>query len=187
MPVIGVNMYPGSDISAANIRPAGNAFRNAYMRDEINEVAFKGGYDFDASFIKSLDFGVTYTDNKVRSAYGFIQNDTWGGTLSAAQTPDSLYTAVGLAPRLAGMNGSNASNIIPTYFSVDTEGLIKLLNTNLGICASAMTAGTCLANYSVDRRIKESTIAPISRRRTSSIWRARVPTCAWACVMKAPW
>ena len=160
IPVISVSMYPGSEITASNIRPAGNAFRNAYMRDEINEVSLSGGYDFDASFIKSLDFGVTYTENKVRSAFGVIQNDTWGGTLTAAQTPDNLYSIVGLPDRLAGMEGSNASGIIPNYFKVNTEGLITLLNQSLGICASAAQPGTCLAKYTADRRVRERTVAP---------------------------
>ena len=161
MPVISVNMYPGSEITASNIRPAGNAFRNAYMRDRINEVSFKGGFDFDDSFISSLDFGVTYTDNKVRSAYGFIQNDTWGGTLSAADTPDGLFTSTGLPTNLAGMEGSNAPGVIPVYFQVDTTGLINLLDKSLGICrATGGAPGTCLANYTIDRRINEKTLAP---------------------------
>lgn len=161
MPVISVTMYPGSEITASNIRPAGNAFRNAYMRDRINEVSFKGGFDFDDSFISSLDFGVTYTDNKVRSAYGFIQNDTWGGTLSAADTPDGLFTSTGLPTNLAGMEGSNAPGIIPVYFQVDTTGLINLLDKSLGICrATGGAPGTCLANYTIDRRINEKTLAP---------------------------
>ena len=160
IPVISVSMYPGAEITAANIRPAGNAFRNAYMRDEINEFSFKAGYDFDSSFIKSLDFGVTYTENKVRSAFGNIQNDSWGGTLTAAQTPDNLYSPVGLPARLAGMEGSNAAGIIPTYFEIKTEELIKLLNTSIGICSSASQTGTCLATYTTDRRVAEKTLAP---------------------------
>lgn len=165
MPVISVNMYPGSAAdNAANIRPAGNAFRNAYMRDEINEVSLKGGYDFDTSFIKSLDFGATFTDNKVRSAYGFIQSDSWGGTLSAAETPDNLYTPVGLPGRLAGMNGSNGTGILQNYFKVDTAALITLLESKVGICSAPWTGkaapGTCLAQFQADRRVHEQTIAP---------------------------
>lgn len=161
LPVISVNMYPGAEISASNIRPAGNAFRNAYMKDTIDEVALRGGYDFDASFIKSLDFGATLTENKVRSAFGNIQNDTWGGTLTAAQTPDSLFTATNLPPDLSGISGSNDPAIIPNYFRIDTVGLINLLNTNLGICsATTGPAGSCLAAYTVDRRIRERTLAP---------------------------
>ena len=160
IPVISVVMAPGSEINAANIRPAGNAFRNGYMRDQINEVALKGGYDFHDSFIDSLDFGVTLTDNKVRTAFGNIQNDTWGGTLTAAETPDSLYTIQNLPNALRGAEGSNAPSIIPSYFNVDTVGLINLLNKQLGICASAQVAGTCLAKYTADRSVHEKTVAP---------------------------
>ncbi len=164
MPVISVNMYPGSEITAANIRPSGNAFRNAYMKDTIDEVSLKGHWDFDASFIDSLDFGATYTENKVRSAYGFIQSDSWGGTLTAAQTPDSLYTLTDLPSRLAGMEGSNTTGIIPNYFQIDTVGLITLLESQIGICSRPWTGsaapGTCLAKFQADRHIKESTIAP---------------------------
>jgi TonB-dependent receptor len=159
MPVISVDMYPGSEIQASNIRPSGNAFRNAYFKDEINEVTFRGGKDFDTSFIQSLDFGVSYIENKVRSAFGVIQNDTWGGTLSAADTPDSLFVPQDLSADLAGMNGSDDPSIIPTYFDIDTVGLITLLDDSLGIC-SAAPAGTCLAPYTTDRRIQEKTIAP---------------------------
>jgi TonB-dependent receptor len=161
MPVISAAMYPGSELTPANIRPAGNAFRNAYMKDRINEVAFKGGFDFDASFIKSLDFGATYTDNKVRSAYGFIQNDTWGGTLSAAATPDTLFIPRSLRPDLAGMSGSQSSNLLPQYFQIDTTGLISLLQSSLNICAATTgPAGSCLAEQRTDRRIREKTLAP---------------------------
>ncbi|HET7817394.1 MAG TPA: TonB-dependent receptor [Sphingomicrobium sp.] len=164
MPVISVNMYPGAEINAANIRPAGNVFRNAYMKDRINELSLKGKYDFDTSFIDSVDFGATLTDNKVRSAYGFLQTDSWGGTLSAAETPDDLYTVIGLPDRLKGMDGSDDPAIIPNYFDVDVVGLIDLLEDRMGICTSPWVGtpqpGTCLATFTTDRRISEETIAP---------------------------
>ncbi|HBK15438.1 MAG TPA: TonB-dependent receptor, partial [Erythrobacter sp.] len=164
MPVISVQMNPGSEIAASNIRPAGNAFRNAYMRDRINEVRLSGGKDFDDGFIESLDFGVTYTDNKVRSAYGFLQTDSWGGTLSAADTPDGLYTLQDLPGDLAGMEGSQDPAIIPNYFRVDTASLIELLDREIGICTTPWvgtpTGEGCLAEYAVDRRLNERTVAP---------------------------
>ncbi|WP_246611021.1 TonB-dependent receptor [Aquisediminimonas profunda] len=159
MPVISVTMYPGSEINAGNIRPAGNAFRNAYMKDTIDQVSLHGGFDFDTSFIKTLDFGVGYLDNKVRTAFGVIQNDTWGGTLTAAETPDSLFTSRGLSQDLAGMNGSSTAGIIPNYFLIDTVGLIKLLDSRLGICNRA-PGDTCLAPYTTDRHIEEKSITP---------------------------
>lgn len=171
MPVISVSMYPGSEINAANIRPAGNAFRNAYMKDEINEVSLRGGWDFDASLIDSLDFGVTYTENKVISQYGFLQSDSWGGTLSAAQTPDDIYTLTSLPDRLAGMNGSQSSNIIPNYYQIDTARLISLLDSQLGVCRTPWTGrpnpGTCLAQFTTDRRINEKTWSPFLQTKHS--------------------
>lgn len=171
IPVISVSMYPGAEISAANIRPAGNAFRNAYMKDTINEVAFSGGYDFDSAMIESLDFGVTYTENKVHSAYGFLQTDSWGGTLSAADTPDDIYTLTGLPGRLAGMSGSNDPAIIPNYFQVDTGRLITFLESELGVCSTPWTGtpitGTCLAQYSTDRNLRERTLSPYVQTRHS--------------------
>ena len=164
MPVISVQMNPGSEIDASNIRPAGNAFRNAYMRDRINEVRLSGGKDFDDGFIESLDFGVTYTDNKVRSAYGFLQTGSWGGTLSAADTPDGLYSLQDLPGDLAGMEGSQDPAIIPNYFRVDTASLIELLDREIGICTTPWvgtpTGEGCLAEYAVDRRLNERTVAP---------------------------
>lgn len=159
MPVISVAMHPGSEIAAENIRPAGNAFRNAYMKDTIDQVSLRGGFDFDASFIESLDFGASYLENDVRTAFGVIQNDTWGGTLSAADTPDSLFTPRALSPDLSGMSGSRDPAIIPTYFLIDTAGLISLLDDRLGICDAA-PGDTCLAPYSTDRRILEKSITP---------------------------
>lgn len=163
LPALSVTMYPGAGIAASNIRPSGNAFRNAYMRDRINEYALKGGWDFDSSFIESLDFGATYTDNKVRSAYGFIQNDTWGGTLTAAQTPDDLFTIRSLHDDLKGMSGTSNSSIIPNYFKINTEGLITLLQSQLGVCNASIQPNACLAAYTVDRRIQEKTIAPYAQ------------------------
>ncbi len=160
IPVISVVTAPGAEIAASNIRPAGNAFRNAYMRDRINEISLKGGYDFNSGFIDSLDFGVTLTDNKVRSAFGVIQNDTWGGTLSAADTPDSLYGITNLPNDLKGAEGYNDPSIIPNYFKIDTVGLIKLLDSRLGICGSAQVPGTCLAKFTADRSVHENTWAP---------------------------
>lgn len=159
MPVMSVTMHPGSEIAAENIRPAGNAFRNAYMKDTIDQVSLRGGFDFDASFIESLDFGASYIENDVRTAFGVIQNDTWGGTLSAADTPDSLFVPRALAPDLAGMNGSSDPAVIPTYFLIDTAGLISLLDDRLGICDAA-PGDTCLAPYSTDRRIVEKSVTP---------------------------
>lgn len=166
MPTISYGLYPGFDgTSPSDIRPAGSAFRNAYMKDRIQEASLRGNYNFDTSLIKSLDFGVTLTHNKVRSAYGFIQTDDWGGTMiSEAEVPDDIYTFINLpGDRLSGMDFA-PGNLLPGYFEVDTESLIALMENLSGICSSPWSGtaqpGTCLAEYQVDRRIDEKTVAP---------------------------
>lgn len=162
MPVISVTTHPGADIQASNIRPSGNAFRNAYMKDTINEVSLRGGYDFESTIIDSLDFGVTYTENKVRSAFGVIQNDTWSGVPGtlASDVPDTIYVQRPLSPDLQGMNGSQDPAIIANYFQVDTAALVSLLQSRAGICNASTVPGACLASYNTDRGIQEKTWAP---------------------------
>jgi len=165
LPVISVTMHPGIDaLNAANIRPTGNAFRNAYFKDTITQGQLKGRYDFDTSFLDSIDFGVSYVENKVRSAYGFIQNDTWGGTLTPGQTPDDLFDLVSLDGRFPGLSGAGDGDRIPAFFTFNFEEMVDFLEDSIGICSDPATGvaepGTCLAQFTVDRRIKEKVLAP---------------------------
>ncbi|MCW1987620.1 UNVERIFIED_ORG: TonB-dependent receptor [Sphingomonas sp. R1F5B] len=158
LPVISVGMNPGIDaLDPANITPTGNAFRNAYFRDEINEARLSGQFKFDSGVIDSLDFGADYTENKVRSAYGYIQHDTWGGSLPASQTPDDLFSLVSVPDKFKGVSGANDPNIIKQFYSFNFEKMVSLLDSKNQICGGT---GNCLAPYTVDRRIKERTIAP---------------------------
>jgi TonB-dependent receptor len=104
LPVISYAMHPGIDpLNAALIQPTGNAFRAAYFRDEINQVQLRGQYDVEEGFLDSIDFGVSYVENKVRSAFGTIQNDTWGGAGPAADIPDDIFTLETLPDKFPGL------------------------------------------------------------------------------------
>jgi TonB-dependent receptor len=167
LPVISYNMYPGIDpLNASNIVPTGNAFRNSYFRDEINQVQVKGHYDHGHGFLESLDWGVQYTDNKVRSAYSVLQNDTWGGTggdsaaqraAAAALLPDNLFTLTSIPDKFSGISGSNAANITKSFYTFDLPSVVKLLDQAYKICGGN---GQCLIPYTTDSRVREKTIAP---------------------------
>jgi TonB-dependent receptor len=159
LPVISYQIRPGTDaLNAALITPTGNAFRNAYFRDEINQAQFRGRYDHDGDFLDSIDFGVSYIENKVRSAYGFIQNDSWGGAGPASDIPDDIFTLETLPDKFKGLNG--AADIIPSFYKFDFERMVGLIDGLYGTCNNAGSADTCLANYTTDRRITEKTLSP---------------------------
>ena len=87
-PVISATTYPGIDpLDASRINATGNVFRNSYFKDRIDQVQFSGHYDHQGDFLDSIDWGASYINNKVRSAYGYIQNDTWSGLGTPGDIP----------------------------------------------------------------------------------------------------
>ncbi|MBI0476443.1 TonB-dependent receptor [Sphingomonas sp. MA1305] len=167
LPVLSYTMYPGVDaLNPANIVPTGNAFRNSYFRDEINQVQIRGHYDHDHGFMDSLDWGFEYTDNKVRSAYSVLQNDTWGGAggstpeqraAAAALLPDNIFHLTSIPDAFSGISGSNDPNIIKSFFTYDLPTALALTDKAYGTCGGNLQ---CLLPYTTDSRIHEKTIAP---------------------------
>ena len=163
LPVISYGMYPGIDpLDPAMITPTGNAFRNAYFRNRINQVQVRGHYDHDEGFLDSIDFGVSYVDSKVRSAFGTIQNDdTWGGAGPASDIPDDIFSLVTLPDKFPGLA---QPGMIDSFYTFDFERLADLVEQNYQACSNPVTGsaqpGTCLANFNTDRRISEKTLAP---------------------------
>jgi TonB-dependent receptor len=158
LPILSYNMYPGIDpLNAALITPTGNAFRNALLRDQIDQVQLKGHYDHDGGFLDSIDFGVSYVENKVRSAYGYIQNDTWGGSGPASDIPDDIFHLETLPDKFKGVSGSNNSSMIQKFYTFDFERMVGLIDKLYKVCGGD---GNCLSDYTVDRRITEKSLSP---------------------------
>ncbi|MFC3785166.1 TonB-dependent receptor [Sphingopyxis italica] len=161
LPVISYEMFPGIDpLDASLITPTGNAFRNAYFRNEIDQIQLRGSYDHDGSFLDSIDFGVSYIDSNVRSAYGFIQNETWSGAGPASDIPDDIFEQVSLPDKFKGIGGSNDPAMIQSFYAFDFERMVDLIDGLYGTCNRAGSADSCLADYTVDRRLNEKTLAP---------------------------
>lgn len=153
LPTLSYVMQPGVDaLDVSAINATGNSFRNAYFRDEINQVQLTGHYDHDGDFLDSIDFGFSYVNNQVRSAYGFVQNDTWTGLGTPGDLPDDLFELVSLPDKF-----NDAQGIIPAYYRFNFERTVDLLDQKFGICGGD---GDCLAQFDTDRRITEKTISP---------------------------
>ncbi|MBJ7499295.1 MAG: TonB-dependent receptor [Sphingopyxis sp.] len=163
LPVISYNMHPGIDpLDAGLVTPTGNAFRNAYFRNRINQLQLRGQYDHDGGFLDSIDFGVSFVDSKVRSAFGTIQNDdTWGGAGPASSIPDDIFSLVSLPDKFPGLA---QDGMIQSFYTFDFERMADLVEQNFQSCSNPATGsaqpGTCLANFNTDRRISEKTLAP---------------------------
>jgi TonB-dependent receptor len=165
LPVLSYAMHPGIDpLDTSLITPTGNAFRNAYFKDKIDQAQLSGRYEHDRGFLDSIDFGVSYTENKVRSAYGFIQNETWSGAGPASDIPDDIFDLVTLPDKFEGLDGADDPAMIQSFYSFDFPRMVDLIESLYGMCSSpgigTPQAGTCLAQFDVDRRIAEKTIAP---------------------------
>ncbi|TPG41266.1 TonB-dependent receptor [Sphingomonas koreensis] len=167
LPALSFSMYPGIDpLDASLIVPTGNAFRNSYFRDRINQVHLSGHYDHGHGLMDSLDWGFEYTDNKVRSAYSVLQNDTWGGTggasiaqraAAAELLPDDLFKLVGIPGAFKGIDGANDPSIVQQFYSFNFESVVGLLDGAYGICGGD---DNCLTPYTTDSRVREKTVAP---------------------------
>lgn len=171
LPIISYSMQPGIDpLNASLVTPTGNSFRNAYFRDEINQFQLKGRYEHEGAFLDSIDFGFSYIDNEVRSAYGFIQNDTWGGidprgaSFGAAATPDDLFSLISLPDKFRGVPGAGDAALPQQILGFNFERMAELLRGQYSICGAPQVGtaqpGTCLADFTTDRRLREKTISP---------------------------
>ena len=69
----------------------------------------------------------TYTENKVKSAYGFIQNDTWGGVGTAADIPDDIFYEINIPEAFKGMEGAISARTVTYDFErlMDDATLLK--------------------------------------------------------------
>lgn len=148
---------PFTDIDPARMIATGNVFGNSFIKTEIEQFQLKANYAFDSSIVKSVDFGVSSTTNKVRSAFANAQRDTWGGVASAEELPDDIFRRIDLASNFDQFSGHDLTQ--QDFFAIDFDRFIEILDTPAfgevcggdGICRSD--------NFLTDRRIEEESLA----------------------------
>ena len=156
LPVINVAQNPNLPdlFSASSILGTGSAFRNAYVKDDLEQFRVMGSYEFDDGLIDSVDFGAGVINNEYKSKYGFIQNDTWGGTGTPDDYPDDLFTYRTLPDQFSGISGADDPRMLPGFFEFDFERMVDLMESQFGICSNPQTGssipGMCLAQQNTD-------------------------------------
>jgi TonB-dependent receptor len=166
IPVISYNYLGGIPYQDAAFRlPTGFAFRTAYQRSEIDEIRLGGSFDADWGIIESLDFGVNRIENNVRSAFGVLQRDSWGGingdsadarAQTAADLPDDIFEWVTLPDKFDGLSGSEDPSMMQGFYTFNFERMAAHIDDLYGACGGD---GNCLTDFTTDRRIQEDSTA----------------------------
>ena len=146
--------FPVLSIAGSHIDPTlqqvtGSSFRNSYMKSEVNQFQLRGQLKLPE--YSSLDFGLSATKVKNRSAYSNVQRDTWGGATNAADYPDSLWHPDTIRQYFSKIDGSNSPNLFNNFFTFDFGAL-----RDAAIKASGQPAlYTPSNNFDTDRRVEE--------------------------------
>jgi len=157
-PVLSLTQIDGlTGVDPSRIVSTGSSFRNSYMRTDIEQVQFNGSWHFDEGIVESIDFGASYTENKVRSAYANVQRDTWGGAGPASDLPDDIFEVVSVADKFDSFDGSDNAALFNEWVIYDFETMVGLVDSLYGACGGN---GQCASSdWQVDRRTTEETFA----------------------------
>jgi TonB-dependent receptor len=148
-PVMSVALPPGqTGIDASQMLVTGSSFRNSYMKSEIRQTQLRGNFEFLES--SRLDFGVSATDVKNRSAYSNVQQDSWSGATSAADYPDDLFHPDTIRHYFDNISGSSNPNLFNNFFTWDFE-TVRAIAAKVGNPAMYEMSPT----YTTDRRVTE--------------------------------
>ena len=121
-PVISVQLPAGmSSVSPSAMTVTGSAFRDGYMKMNIEQTQLSGNFDVTDS--SRLDFGVALTEMNNRTAFSTVQNDTWGSDVAfdPAAFPDDLWRADTIRQYFDEISGSGNSNLFNNFFTFDFD------------------------------------------------------------------
>jgi TonB-dependent receptor len=172
LPVLNVALPSGmTQIDPAGMLVTGSSFRNAFMRDVIDQVQLHG--DFTFANASRLDFGVASTDVKNRSAFSNVQLDTWGGATSAADYPDSVWHYNQMGQYFDQFDGSHNANLTDSFFTWNF-GQVRQLASDAWVRAGH-NASDYMASpiFTTDRRVTEKSKSAYAQ--WSDTWDWHVP------------
>lgn len=121
-PVLTVALPDGvSQVEPSQALVTGSVFHNAYTRSEIKQGQVKGRFEFGD--YSGLDFGIASTEVENRTAYGFMQRDTWGGVGTPADYADDIWFADNMGRYFDAFSGAGSSAFTDRFLLFDFERL----------------------------------------------------------------
>ena len=83
--------FPNGGVEPSRALVTGSVFHNSYTKSEVEQGQIKGRFKFGD--YSGLDFGVASTEVQNRTAYGYMQRDTWGGVGQPGDYDDDIWYA----------------------------------------------------------------------------------------------
>ncbi len=139
------NKFPVLNIKGASLDPTkqelqGSVFGNSYQKNQVSQLQAKGNWKIDGD--SSLDFGLTLTEVKNRSAFANVQRDTWGANAAGgpAAMPDDIWKVDSISKYFSRIPGSGDPRLFDQFFYFNFEDLraaaIKALGSDALLKAS---------------------------------------------------
>ena len=136
-PVLGIK---GTTLDPKLMELQGSVFGNSYQKNQVDQVQAKGNWKIDAD--SSLDFGLSLTNVKNRSAFANVQRDSWGAGAAGgpAALPDDIWKVDSVSKYFSRIPGSNDPRLFNQFFYFNFEDLraaaIKALGSDSLLKAS---------------------------------------------------
>jgi TonB-dependent receptor len=149
-PVISVGLPTGqTSLDPSRTEVTGSSFRNSYMKSEVQQAQLSGNLEFFED--SRLDFGVSLTDAKNRSAYSNVQRDTWTGATDASDYPDDVWRADTVRNYFDNISGSANSALFNQFYTFDFETVRRIAAQAAGNDALYRSSPV----FTTDRRVEE--------------------------------
>lgn len=121
-PVLTVAVPDGvSQTDPSQALVTGSVFNNAFARSEVEQAQVKGRFEFGD--YAGLDFGVSATEVNNRTAYAFMQRDTWGGVGLPSDYADDIWFADNMGRYFDAFSGHNDPRFTDGFLLFDFERL----------------------------------------------------------------
>lgn len=110
-------------LSPDDMRVTGSVFVNDFSEMDINQGRLSGNLEFDSSFVKSIDFGVQFTEVDNRAAGSVTQRDSWFATTPIGALADLMEPA-NLGNSFDQIPGGNDPRVQKDFYTFDMATLI---------------------------------------------------------------
>jgi TonB-dependent receptor len=131
------NKFPVLNVKGGTLDPAlqelqGSVFGNSYQKNEVNQVQTKGNWKINGD--SSLDFGLSLTEVKNRSAFANVQRDSWGAGAAGgpAAMPDNIFRVDSISRYFSSIPGSNDPRLYNQFFAFNFQDVRDAAIKTLG-------------------------------------------------------